>query len=201
MKKSLLLLLLLPILGATCFAQESRQDVSLSGSGIIQPFVSGNAVQLHSTVGYYGVLASYRYDLTPHGALEMNYQYNQDVLHFVIPTNPISVHERFQEFSGAYVRSFTFRNWNPFLEAGVAGVFRQSIDDRKTTDLDASSNTSIGGLYGGGIAYEISPSFDIRAEYRGLILKTPTFNFPGNDLRSNVYYNIYNPVIGVAYHF
>src|SRR5579875_2085112 len=198
MKKSLLFLLLLPLLGATCFAQESRQDFSLSYTGLFEPFASGNAVQLHSTVGKYGVLGSYRYDLTPHGALELNYQYNQNMLHYVIPTNPnVTVHTRFQEFSGAYVRSFTFRNWNPFLEAGIAGVMMGAIDDRKTSDTDASKNTAIGGLYGGGIAYEISPSFDIRAEYRGLVVKTPTFNFPNNDLRSNVYYNISAPSIGI----
>ena len=30
-------------------------------------------------------------------------------------------------------------------------------------------------MYGAGIAYEISPSFDIRAEYRGFVTKVPTF--------------------------
>jgi outer membrane immunogenic protein len=79
MKKSLFLfLLLLPFLAVPAFAQESRQDISISGSGIIPPFASGNAVQLHATVGY-GALVSYRYDLTPHGALEVNFQYDQSV--------------------------------------------------------------------------------------------------------------------------
>ena len=35
--------------------------------------------------------------------------------------------------------------------------------------------TEIGGIYGAGIAYEISPSFDIRAEYRGFVTKVPNF--------------------------
>jgi len=56
-------------------------------------------------------------------------------------------------------------------------------------------------LYGGGIAYEISPSFDIRAEYRGLVTKVPTFKDTLDDFTTNKWYNIYNPVIGVAYHF
>ena len=51
-----------------------------------------------------------------------------------------------------------------------------------------------------GFAYEISPSFDIRAEYRGLVTKVPTFKDTRN-LDTNRWYNIYNPVIGVAYHF
>jgi opacity protein-like surface antigen len=54
-------------------------------------------------------------------------------------------------------------------------------------------------LYGAGIAYEISPSFDIRAEFRGNVTKVPTFGYA--QFNTNKYYNIYNPVIGVAYHF
>jgi opacity protein-like surface antigen len=201
MKKSLFLfLLLLPFLAVPAFAQESRQDISISGSGIIPPFASGNAVQLHATVGY-GALVSYRYDLTPHGALEVNYQYNQNVQHFTFPSGNYHIHDRFEELSGAYVYSFSYRNFNPFLEAGIAGVIFDPIDDSKTNTFGLSRNTNIGALYGAGIAYEISPSFDIRAEYRGLIVKTPTFGYLNNDFRTNVYYNIYNPVIGVAYHF
>lgn len=202
MKNSLLLFLsLLPLMAAPAFAQESRQDISLSDSAWLQPFASGNAVQLHSTPGYYGMLVGYRYDVTPHGALELNYQYNQNIQHFVFPSGDYHIHDRIQEISGAYVRSFNFRNWNPFIEAGAAGVMFMPIDDKKTNTFSISRNTDVGGLYGAGIAYEISPSFDIRAEYRGIVVKTPTFNYPGNDLRTNVYFNIYDPVVGIAYHF
>jgi outer membrane immunogenic protein len=203
MKKSLFVFLfLLPLMAAPAFAQESRQDISGSVSGFIPPFAAGNAVQLHATVGW-GGLASYRYDLTPHGALELNYQYSQNVNHFTFPEGSYHIHSRNQEISGAYVYSFNFRNFNPFLEAGIAGLLFSPINDQKTNALltGLSRNTNIGGLYGAGIAYEISPSWDIRAEYRGLIVKTPTYGYAGNDLRTNVYYNIYDPVVGLAYHF
>lgn len=202
MKKSLLLcLLVLPMLAVPSFAQESRQDISASWSVIIPPFASGNAVQLHSTTGNVGALISYRYDLTPHGALELNYQYNQNTQHFIFPEGSYHIHDRFQEISGAYVYSFNYKNWNPFVEGGIAGVIFSPIDDAETNTFGLSRNINIGGLYGAGIAYEISPSFDIRAEYRGIIVKTPTFNYQNNDFRTNVYYNIYDPVIGIAYHF
>ncbi len=78
MKKSLFLFLfLLPLMAAPTFAQESRQDISISGSMINAPYASGNAVQVHSTPGY-GALVSYRYMLTPHSALELNYQYRPE---------------------------------------------------------------------------------------------------------------------------
>ena len=200
MRKLLLFLLLLPVMAVPSFAQESRQDISVSGSGLLAPFASGNDVQLHSTPGY-GALTSYRFQLTPHGGLELNFQYDQNVQHFITNSLNNHIHDRFMEFSGGYVYSFNFKNFNPFIEGGPAAFMFSPIDDAKTNTFGISRNTNVGGFYGAGIAYEISPSFDIRAEYRGLILKTPTFNYPGNDFRTNVYYNIYNPVIGIAYHF
>lgn len=199
MKKSLLLLLmLLPFTAVAGFAQESRQDVSVSGSANIPPFTSQNAVQLHATTGW-GLLASYRYLLTPRSGLEVNYQYAQQIQHYINPTNNVLVHNRFQEVSGAYVYNFTFRNFNPFLEAGIGGYTYNPINDQKSQIQNLSRSTNIGALYGGGIAYELSPSFDIRVAYRGIILKAPSFNQA--DLRTNRYFNIYDPVIGVAYHF
>ncbi|GGH16133.1 hypothetical protein GCM10011586_37750 [Silvibacterium dinghuense] len=192
------MLLLLPLMAAACFAQESRQDISVSGTGLIPPFIAGNAVQLHANVGY-GVLISYRYLLTPRSGLELNYQYAQQVQHYTNPTNNVLIHDRFQEVSGAYVYSFNYRNFNPFLEGGIGGFIYSPIDDNKTQLQNLSQSTNIGALYGGGIAYEISPSFDIRAEYRGLVMKTPSFGL--SNYRTNRYYNIYEPTIGVAYHF
>jgi outer membrane immunogenic protein len=203
MKKSLfLMLLLLPLAALPAVAQESRQDISVSESAIMAPFAAGNAVQLHSTVGYGpGGLVSYRYDLTPRGALELNYQYNQNVQHFTFPSGDYHIHDRIQEISWAYVYSFNYKNWNPFLEAGVAGLMFGPIDDNKTNTFDISRTTNIGALWGVGFAYEISPSFDIRAEFRNLVTKTPTFGYPGKATNTGVYYNIYDPTIGIAYHF
>lgn len=198
MKKSLLLSLLLPLFAVAAFAQESRQDISGSFSAWIPPYIAGNGANLHATVGF-GGLFSYRYLLTPRSGLELNYQYAQQVQHFTNPTNNNTIHSRNMEISGAYVYSFNFRNWNPFLEAGIGGYIFSPIDDSKTTLQHLSRNTNVGGLYGGGIAYEISPSFDIRAEYRGIIVKTPTFG--ETNFSTGRYYNIFNPVVGIAYHF
>jgi outer membrane immunogenic protein len=200
MRKSQFLSLLLLLLAVPVFAQESRQDISVSGSMINAPFASGNAVQLHATPGY-GGLVSYRFLLTPHGGLELNYQYDQNVQRFCCSFGSYMIHTRFEEFSGAYVYTFNFRNWNPFIEGGPAGFIFSPIDDAKSQTFDVSRSTVVGAMYGAGFAYEISPSFDIRAEFRGLVMKTPSFNYPSADWSTNVYYNIYDPVVGVAYHF
>lgn len=199
MKKIVLLLFVLPMMAAATFAQESRQDVSVSGSGFFSPTKIGNAINQSSSTGY-GGLVSYRFMLTPHSALEANYQYLQKRDHYVSSFNDFFVHERVQEYSAGYVYNFSYRNFNPFLEGGGGGYFFRPILDRGTTSLSSKGVTAIGAFYGAGIAYEISPSFDIRAEYRGILVKTP--NLTGvSAFAVNRYYNISNPVIGVAYHF
>jgi outer membrane immunogenic protein len=207
MKKIALIALLLAMCAAAGRAQESRQDISVSGSVLIEPFVaSSTTVQVHSNAAY-GALLSYRFMLTPSSALEANYQITyQNTMRFISGnTNVVKVNVRTQEISAAYVRSFTFRKYNPFVEAGPGAMIFLPIRNSGTTSLDVKQQTSIGGVYGAGIAYEISPSFDIRVEYRGFVTKVPNFGQGAGtnniNLSTNKWYNIYNPVIGVAYHF
>jgi len=200
MKKIAQIVFLLAVCVAAGRAQESRQDISISGSALIEPFVaSSTTVQVHSNTAY-GLLASYRFMLTPNSAVEANYGItNHNFINYYVNPNHYQVNTRTQEMSAAYVRSFTFKKFNPFLEAGPGAFIFLPIRNSGTTSLDVKQQTSIGGLYGGGIAYEISPSFDIRAEFRGFVTKVPTFGL--SQFTTNKWYNIYYPTLGVAYHF
>jgi outer membrane immunogenic protein len=207
MKKIGLIALLLAVCVAAGRAQESRQDISISGIALIEPFVaSSTTVQVHSNAAY-GILGSYRFMLTPSSALEANYgvTYENTIRYVVGNTNVVKVNVRTQEISAAYVRSFTYKKFNPFVEAGPGAMIFLPIRNSGTTSLDVKQQTEIGGLYGGGIAYEISPSFDIRAEYRGFVTKVPNFGQTSStnqvNLSTNKWYNIYIPTLGVAYHF
>lgn len=200
MKKIALIALLLAVCVAAGRAQESRQDISLSGTALIEPFVaSSTTVQVHSNTAYGGLL-SYRFMLTPSSALEANYGITyQNKINYYVNPNHYQVNTRTQEISAAYVRSFTFKKFNPFVEAGPGAMIFLPIRNSGTTSLDVKQQTQIGGLYGGGIAYEVSPSFDVRAEYRGFVTKVPTFGL--SQFATNKWYNIFIPTVGVAYHF
>ena len=201
MKKIVSIAFLLVVCAAAGRAQESRQDISLSGYGLIEPYVASSTnVQVSATVGY-GALLSYRFMLTPSSALEANYGIDYaNKIHYVISnTNNYLVNTRTQEISFAYVHSFTYKKFNPFIEGGPGVMIFLPIRNSSTTSLDVKQQTQVGGLYGAGIAYEISPSFDIRAEYRGFVTKVPTFGV--SQFSTNRWYNIYIPTVGVAYHF
>ncbi len=200
MKKIAFVVFLLVASVAAGSAQESRQDISLSGDALIEPFIASSTdVQVHATPAY-GALLSYRWMMTPSSALEANYgiTYQNSITYYTNPLR-IPVLTRTQEISAAYVRYFVFRNFNPFVEAGPGAMIFLPILNSGTKSLDVKQQTSVGGLYGAGFAYEISPSFDIRAEYRGFVTRVPTM---GNSaFRTNKWYNVFMPTVGVAYHF
>ena len=202
MKKIALIAFLLAVCVAAGRAQESRQDISISGTGLVEPYIASSTNVQVSSNRAFGALVSYRFMLTPSSAVEANYGITyQNKIHYTISnTNNYVVLTRTQEASGAYVRTFNFRKFNPFLELGIAGLIFLPIRNSGTTTLDVKQKTQLAGLYGGGIAYEISPSFDIRAEFRGMVTRVPTFNDSQFNTNSK-WYNIYNPTIGVAYHF
>lgn len=202
MKKSVWLAALLVGTATFARAQESRQDASISAFEVFAPEVNGQAVHPMRTTKVTGILASYRYLLTPRSGLELNYGWAQNSLDYKAFSAGVSegrVHARQQEISAAYVYSRNYKRYNPFVEAGVGGMIFTPILDNGTTRRDSRQSVNVGGLFGGGLAYEISPSFDIRAEYRGFVLKAPSFGLDA--FVSNRYYVLSTPSIGVAYHF
>lgn len=217
MKKTILLGVLM-LTAAACVAQESRQDVSFSGTGLFGPTIHGPGAVVANSTGALGLLTSYRFMLTPHSALEVNYSFIQNNQKYcvgggcvpgapVVPglTNYYSyrIHSRMQEATGAYVFGMTFKRYNPFLEVGGGTLIFTPVLDNGTKELGTKGTKGLAGLFGGGLAYELSPSFDIRAEYRGYLVKTPNFGETGNtnNFNTNRYEIISMPVIGVAYHF
>jgi outer membrane immunogenic protein len=196
--KKMMLLGALVLSSVAGHAQESRQDISISGYGLFAPQVNGNSVKMN-TSSTYGFLASYRYMLTPRSALEVNYSFAQNQQSYVTSFLTGSIHQRQQEVSGAYVYNLNFKSFSPFVEAGVGGLIFTPLRDYQTTSFDTKQNTNIGALFGGGVAYELSPSFDIRAQYRGFIVKAPNFGL--DNFKTNRYEVISMPALGIAYHF
>jgi outer membrane immunogenic protein len=209
--KKMMLLGVLMLSAAAGYAQESRQDVSFSGTGFFAPEIDGPGGVKVNTTGSLGLLTSYRYMLTPHSALELNYGFTQDQLRYRISSNTLStdpsyaqgqrIHTREQEATGAYVYSLNFKRFSPFVEAGVGTMFFTPIHDNKTQIFDTKENNRIGGLFGAGLAYELSPSFDLRLEYRGFVAKEPDFGADNGDFKTNIYQVFSMPAFGVAYHF
>jgi outer membrane immunogenic protein len=207
MKKLALFFCLLPALTLLGRAQEMRQDVSLSGMLTIQQYVEGSApnnVRAKATLGP-GMLLSYRFQLTPNGAIEANYSYSRYTEKFTdsqyeYPTiQYVRVLTSVQEATFGYVRTIPFKKFNPFVEAGGGMLFFSPLGGIKTTAYDTEMEESLMGFLGGGIAYELSTRWDLRMAYRGYVAHPQTFGLKQFD--TGRYEIISQPFIGFAYHF
>lgn len=209
MKKLFLFTCLLVMAAGTAYAQDqgARQDINLSFMGVIQPYVASKAtstvgtIKQTSTLGY-GLYLGYRYQLTPNSGVEANYSYSHFTDKFVNSSASARIQTGLQEATAAYVRSFNFKRFNPFLEAGGGMLFFTPIGYRSTSyDTEQSYEPTV--LFGGGIAYELSPSWDLRVQYRGHIIKGTNFGLknPPNDFSTDRRYIMSMPAIGFAYHF
>ncbi|HVC90286.1 MAG TPA: outer membrane beta-barrel protein [Acidobacteriaceae bacterium] len=210
MKKLFFLLCLLPMLAGTGFSQDQgmRQDVNLSFMGVIQPYVEGTTtgpttppVQQKSTLGT-GLYLGYRYLLTPNGAVEANYSYSHFTNKFTANAGGVyggaRVYTGMQEATFAYVRTIPFKKFNPFLEIGGGLLFFTPIEPGTTTyDTEQTESPTV--LAGGGVAYQLSPSWDLRIQYRGQIFKTNNFGL--SRFSTDRRYIMSEPAIGFAYHF
>jgi len=204
MKKIILLgvlsILLAPMAG---FAQESRQDVSISAISFSMPQTNGNGVQQTATLSG-GGLASYRFMLTPRSALEGNYSFTQDSMKFYTSTlNNGRILSRNQEVTGAYVYNLNFKRFNPFAEAGVGAIIFSPLPQAGTNQLSARRSTEVVAMLGAGVAYELSPSWDLRLQYREFVGKAPNYNVGGSaaTFKTNAFTFFNYPSLGVAYHF
>lgn len=200
MKKLFFLICLLPLLATAAHAQEARQDVSLSFMGTIQPYVNGgtNNVTFKATLGA-GLLLSYRYQLTPNGALEANYSYSRYTDKFKTSFANARVLTSVQEATFGYVRTIPFKKFNPFIEGGGGILFYSPLGGIKTTSYDTQQVESLIPFFGGGVAYELSPSWDLRMAYRGYVAHPETFALKQFDTGRT--YIVSQPSIGFAYHF
>jgi opacity protein-like surface antigen len=185
---------LIAILGTVlpAFAQEySKQDVSVQALGSFVKSTWDKGIEQSSTDSG-GVLASYRYFFNKHSGVEVNYAFTSNTVSY---SGLGGVDSRSSEVSAAYVFRVPLKHFTPFLLAGTGGV----VFDPKDF-AGASTQTRAAFVYGGGADFNVGPHVFIRAEYRGLVYNSPTYDvaaFNGADRTTHRA----EPSIGIGYRF
>ncbi len=118
-----------------------------------------------------GVLASYRFFFSNSHGVEVNYGYSLNTQTFGLPTGPLGVRANQHEVSAAYVYRHALHGFTPFVEAGVGGLVFSPTDAPA-----ASTQARAAFVYGGGADFNLTKHIFLRAEYRGLVYNSPTFD-------------------------
>ena len=121
-----------------------------------------------------GVLGSYRHFFNAHNGVEANYGYPLNTQIYGSTIGLLGVKSYSNEVSAAYVFRMPMRKFTPFVLAGAGGL---NFDPKDFVGANSQARAAF--AYGGGADFNISHRVFVRAEYRGLVYNSPTYDLTG----------------------
>jgi opacity protein-like surface antigen len=173
---------------------QGSMDVAVQAFGSFVTTTTQNGINNTATESG-GVLASYRYFFSTHSGVEGNYGYARNTQSYNSPAGAIGVKTNSHEVSGAYVFRMPFRKVTPFALAGVGAL----VFDPKDF-VGAGSQTRAAFVYGAGADINLSHRIFMRAEYRGFVYNSPTYDLTALAGLERVSHRA-EPSVGFGYRF
>jgi outer membrane autotransporter protein len=189
------IVVLLPL---ASFAQESRSEVSLQGTGLFTSSTNGNGTSYSATESG-GVLGTYRYHLKRRISVEAAYGYTVNSQKYSF--DAFRIQSGVHQLTGSLVLNLPSRpssRISPYVIVG-AGALMFDPTGSQFNLPGAQLQTKGAFVYGVGADYAMSKHISLRAEYRGLLYTTPDFGLGG--LATNNLTHTAMPSIGVAFRF
>lgn len=174
--------------------EAGRQNVAVQAFGSFVKSTTEDGVENKPTKSG-GVLASYRFFFSKHQGVEANYGYALNTQKYVSTTGRNGINTNSHEVSGAYVFRAPLGKITPFALAGAGAL----VFDPKNY-IAASTQTRAAFLYGGGADFTLTHHIFVRAEYRGFVYKSPTYDLSAFYGMDRVTHRA-EPSIGFGYTF
>ncbi len=171
-----------------------RNEVSVQAFGSFLKTTTNNGIQ-NSATNSGGVLGSYRYFFNAHSGVEANYGYALNTQNFLSSSGTVGVKSYSHEISGAYVFRLPMKRFTPFVSAGAAALV---FDPKDSQGVDSQTKAAF--VYGGGADFKVSHHVFVRAEYRGFVYNSPTYNLTSLDGTDRITHRA-EPSIGFGYRF
>lgn len=181
------------LIAAPAFAQSDepgRQDVAVQASGSFVSSTTHNGVDNNATNSG-GVLATYRFFFSKHHGVEANYGYALNTQSY----GALGVKTNSHEVSGAYVFRMPFGKVTPFALAGAGALVFNPKDFR-----GAGTQTRAAFVYGVGADINLTNHLFMRAEYRGFVYNSPTYDLAALNRLDRVTHRA-EPSVGFGYRF
>jgi len=178
------------------FSQEEfyRQEVSGQAFGsFVKDTTQDNIKQKATDSG--GALASYRYFFNKNNGVEANYGYSLNTQIYSGEVAAVGVKSYSNEATAAYVFRLPFNRWSLFALAGAGALIFDAKDMH-----GVGSQARPAGVYGAGIDADITSHLFVRAQYRGLVYNSPTYDLPALARMDRVTQR-FEPSVGFGWRF
>lgn len=140
-----------------------------------------------------GVLGAYRFFFSRHHGVEADYGYALNTQNY--GACALGVNTNTHEISGAYVFRMPFGKVTPFALAGVSTLVFNPSDF-----AGASTQTRAGFVYGAGADINLTHHVFMRAQCRGFVHNSPTYDLPALGGLDRVTHRA-EPSVGFGYRF
>jgi opacity protein-like surface antigen len=171
-----------------------KNEVSVQAFGSFVKSNTNNGIQ-NSATNSAGVLGSYRRFFDVHSGVEVNYGYALNTQNFLSSSGTLGVDTHSHEISAAYVFRMPLKRFTPFALAGAGALVFDPKDFQ-----GANSQTRAAFVYGGGADFNLSHRVFVRAEYRGFVYNSPTYNLTSLNGTDHMTHRA-EPSIGFGYRF
>jgi len=201
MNKSILLAMFAAVLmfSTAAMAQvELPSQVSIQGTALVTKDTT-EGTSSHRSTKTGGFLLGYSYQFNRWAGVEGNYGFTRNTQQYTVPVGSSSIESDFHEVTGVFVAHIPVNapKVRPYGLAG-AGALVWNPTDRFIVP-GAERQTKATFVYGGGVNFDVTSKFGVRAEYRGLLYKIPDFNV--SDLNLDKITHLAQPSVGFFFRF
>jgi len=180
---------------------EQHSQISLQGTALVTKDTNADSSPLsHQATKSGGLLVGYSYQFNSWAGAEGNYGYTQNTQNYMASVGQ-SIRSDFHEVTGAFVAHIPVgvRSVRPYALAGAGALVFNPTDDAKRMNSAIDRQTKAAFVYGGGVNFDITSNFGVRAEYRGLVYKVPDFQLDALNLDKVTH--LAQPSVGFFFRF
>jgi outer membrane immunogenic protein len=177
---------------------EKPSQISIQGTALITKD-STDQIPSHEATQSGGFLVGYSYQFSRWLGAEANYGYSRNTQNYITTDGPASLQTDFHEVTGSLVVHIPTKNEiiRPYVLGGGGALVFDPTDKYVVTGSDRQTTGTF--VYGGGADFRITDFFGVRAEYRGLVYKTPDFGL--DSLNLDKFTHLAQPSVGFVFRF
>jgi outer membrane immunogenic protein len=176
---------------------EQRSQISVQGTALITSDSTRDSAT-HRATESGGLLVGYSYQLNNWAGVEGNYGYTRNTQNYAGTFGQSSVRADMHELTGSFLFHFPVHvaNVRPYALAGGGALIFNPVDNF-ANGIDRQTRGTF--VYGGGVNFDVTRNFGIRAEYRGLVFKAP--DFKADALNLDKVTHLAQPSVGFYFRF
>ena len=179
---------------------ENPSQITVQGTALITKDSTSDAGSIaRQSTKSGGFLVGYSYQFNSWAGAEGNYGYTRNTQNYFGSIGQSSIQADIHEMTGSFVAHIPVHvaNVRPYALAGAGALIFDPTD--KVAVIGVERQTKPTFVYGGGVNFDLTRNFGVRAEYRGLVYKVPDFTL--NNLNLDKVTHLAQPSVGFFFRF